>query len=72
MHIIYRRYHPVDSILGLLYHVDVGDIVRVLEVHAAFIFRVREGRLASFCVYMHMFHKGLGELELGLLPHLDQ
>jgi hypothetical protein len=64
MHITYRRYHLVESLLGLLYYVDVGDVAHVLEVHVASIFRVRVRRLASFCIYMHMFHKGLGEPEL--------
>jgi hypothetical protein len=30
----------VDSVLGLLHRVDVGEFANVLEVHAAFIFRV--------------------------------
>jgi hypothetical protein len=42
------------SVLGLLHHVDMGDVVDVPGVHAASIFRVNVCRLMSFhcvCVY---------------------
>jgi hypothetical protein len=43
--------NDVNSVLGLLHHVDIGDVASVSDVHAATIFMVKMCRLASFLVY---------------------
>jgi hypothetical protein len=46
----------VNSVVGLLHHVVVGDVTDVLEVHAAPIFRVKVCRLLSFfLIYSILF-----------------
>jgi hypothetical protein len=42
----------VNSVLGLLHFVDVGNIAGVSEVRAASIFRVEACQLVNFCVYI--------------------
>jgi hypothetical protein len=41
-----------DSVLGSLYHMDVGSTANVLEVYAASIFRVEVNRISQcLCIY---------------------
>jgi hypothetical protein len=42
----------VNSILGLLHRVDVGDVSDVSEVHAASTLRVDERRFVRICVHI--------------------
>jgi hypothetical protein len=45
----------VNSVLGLLYHVNVGDVADISEVHALSIFSVEVCRLVSFFVYIGIY-----------------
>jgi hypothetical protein len=59
----------VNSVLWLLYRVDVGDVTDVVEVYAASIFRVKVCEEGQFlCVYFRktaVGGRGVGRAEIG-------
>jgi hypothetical protein len=50
----------VDSVVGLLHHVNVGDAADISEVCAASIFSVEVCRLMSFFVYIALCFEKVG------------
>jgi hypothetical protein len=56
---IYIHIIDVNSVLGLLHRVVVGDVTDVSDVHVASIFRVDVCRLMSLCIYGVQFREQL-------------
>jgi hypothetical protein len=61
----------VNSVLGLLHRVDLGDVTDISEVHVASIFRVKVSKLVS-CYSVVSKRNGERRVECGLALRLGQ
>jgi hypothetical protein len=66
-----KCFYNINSILGLLYHTYVDEVVNVSEVPAAAIFKIKICKASDFlCLYRILFRKNKGGRRMGVNSHL--